>query len=194
MKKIRFNFGFLSILFIVTLIASANKYTFISLLCAAIHEIGHLVASSILSMKLCEFNFGFLGARLKTEEKLYSYKKEILLCLFGPLFNFISAFICVIFFDIYTESTAFFITASLFLGVLNLLPIKSFDGGRIFECVLLYFLSAKTCESILRISSFICIFSLWCASVYLLLIYNYSLTLFVFSLSLFATIFVQDKY
>ena len=134
MLKTRIKFGFFSLLIAVTMIISANEYTYISFLAAAIHETGHLFAAKILKIKLTELKFDFLGARLIVSRNIISYSQEIILCAFGPLFNFLSAII------VYAASQrlktdhsliSFFIFASLALGILNLLPIKSFDGGRI---------------------------------------------------------------
>ena len=196
MRNLKIKFGFFSIFIVLALLFTSNKFTFLSFLAAAIHEVGHLVASKFFNIRICELNFGLLGARLKTSGALCSYKQEILLCFFGPLFNFLSAAL------VYTisknvgcsgDEIDFFIMSSLVLGILNLLPIRSFDGGRILEAMLSSFLSVETVFFVINLFSFIIIFSLWCISVYFLLIYTSSLGLFIFSLSLFASLFIEDN-
>ena len=193
--KTRIKFGFFSLLIAVTMIISANEYTYISFLAAAIHEAGHLFAAKILKIKLTELKFDFLGARLIVSRNIISYSQEIILCAFGPLFNFLSAIM------VYTASQrlktdhsliSFFIIASIALGILNLLPIKSFDGGRITEAALCFVLSPSSSKKVLEMLSFTTVFLLWCISVYFLLIYSSSLSLFVFSISLFFTLFVTE--
>ena len=195
MKKLKIKLSFFFIFIVLALAWTANKFTLLALLAAAIHEAGHLVASKLFNIRVCELDFGLLGARLKTSEALCSYSQEILLCFFGPLFNFFSAGIVYIMANskgCLTEEVEFFIFSSLILGVLNLLPIRTFDGGRIIEAALCYFLPAEKVFLIINILSFLIIFSLWSVSVYFLLIYTSSLGLFIFSVSLFASLFIED--
>ena len=195
MRNLKIKFGFFSVFIALAFLCSANKFTFLSLLAAAIHELGHIIAAKLFNIRLCEMNFGLLGARLKTSGSLCSYSQEILLCFFGPLFNFLSAIIVYVFSKNagnISEEIEFFILSSLILAILNLLPIRTFDGGRILEAVLLYFMPVEKVFFIINLLSFFIIFSLWCVSVYFLLIYTSSLGLFIFSLSLFVSLFIES--
>ena len=196
MTKTKIRFGFFSLLIVITMIVTSNEFTYISLLAALIHEIGHIAAAKIFKIKLTEMKFDLLGARLVVSKNIISYSKEIILCACGPLFNFLSATI------IYTLSSHlviknykidFFIFASLSLGILNLLPIKTFDGGRIIEALLCFIIEPSTSKKTVEILSFITVFLLWSISVYFLLIYSSSLSLFVFSISLFFTLFITEQ-
>ena len=196
MAKLKIKFGFFSLLIIFSLLVSGNKLTYLTLLAVSIHESGHIVASKIFNISICELNFGFLGARLKTEDMLYSYSQEISLCLFGPIFNFLSAYIAYVilcFTNYNKENIKFFILSSILLGIINLLPIRTFDGGRIIESLFSYVLHPKKVYTIVNIFSFITIFCLWSVSVYFLLVYSSSLGLFVFSFSLFFSLFIDKE-
>ena len=72
MKKLKIKLGFFFIFIVLALVYTANKFTVLALLAAAIHEAGHLVASKLFNIRICELNFSLLGARLKTSEALYS--------------------------------------------------------------------------------------------------------------------------
>ncbi|MBO7303202.1 MAG: site-2 protease family protein, partial [Clostridia bacterium] len=160
---------------------------------ALLHELGHLVSARLCSIPLRELKLGIFGAAIVTKDSLCSYKKEIILALAGPITNILTAVILLLFFDSENEILSYFISASFFLGILNLLPVYEFDGGRvIFSAIALCF-SPKTALKVLKILSFIIIFSLWCLSVYLLLRLSASISLFVFSLALFAKIFLSQK-
>jgi len=191
MKKTNARLGFFSIMFIVAFFLTGNKYTFICIFAAALHELGHLIAAYLLGIKISEFTFGVLGARMRISEGLHSYKKEMLLSLAGPLSNFIFAFLACVFFDgVFVD---IFIAFSIFLAILNLFPIRTFDGGRIFECLLLLFLPFSFSKRIVDISSFIFVFFLWSVSVYFLLIYSSSINLFIFSASIFSSLFISEE-
>lgn len=162
------------------------------ILAVTVHELGHVIAARLCGISPDQFKLGFLGATIVVQRSLYSYMKECIMCIGGPLANFLSALIIYPFCDTSLLCRSFWLY-SLSLGILNLLPIKSFDGGRIFSSLLLCKLSPKTVESILNFTSFILIFTLWSVSIYLLLKISSSVSLFVFSVAVFAKIFLPDS-
>jgi len=165
-----------------------------SILAAAVHESGHIIAARLLRIKFYEMRLGIFGARLNTGAGMYSYKTELLLAAAGPFANFLSllfAFPLLHFFPTASDYIKLFLLSSAALGIMNLLPVKSFDGGRIFTCIF----SSKSplaVEKFLSFLSFLSIFTLWCVSLYLLLRFSTSLSLFIFSVSLFAKIFIDS--
>ena len=193
MQKIKVKISFFGILMIGALVLTHSYISLAALLAAALHELGHVCAAKICAIPLRELKLGIFGAALSTDTALYSYKKEIFLAAAGPLSNIVST---VILYPLLKSSEGFgqmFLAASLFLAILNLLPISDFDGERILRCILCEIFSPKTASTLCRILSFICVLSLWMLSVYLLLRRSASLSLFIFSLSLFSKIFISQK-
>ena len=157
------------------------------ILAAALHEAGHIFAARRLGIGLRSISFDPLGARINTSDRLISYRKEALLALGGPLANILSLGFSVPL--ALLSGSKFFIVfsyASAGLALINLLPIDTFDGGRIFYCV-------TRSYKILRILSFFCLFSIFCVSLYLLLRTGGALSVFIFSTSLFVRLFVVQK-
>jgi membrane-associated protease RseP (regulator of RpoE activity) len=72
---------------------------------------------------------------------------------------------------------------------MNLLPIRTFDGGRMLGALLGKVWGEEVSEAVLRGCSFICLFLIWAASVYFLLRVGDGLSLFCFSMSLFSRFF-----
>ena len=197
--KFKIKFGIITPLFIAFLLFSDNIiYTLLGLLAAALHELGHIIAAKLTSIHLSSLSLDLLGARLTTDRRLTSFKDEIILCSAGPLVNFaVSATVFLILPNINTagafyEYMSFFATASAALGILNLLPVKSFDGGRILECILCIFSGEHRALLTLSVLSFASCFCLWSLSVYLIIKTGNSLSLFVFSVSLFSRIFIKE--
>lgn len=186
--------SFFAIMLIFSLAISGAYYALIPLSAAALHELGHILAAKARGVKLKSFDIGIFGARLTMSDEIYSYTDEIMICAAGPLVNLVLAgagiYLCRIY-CFYNELFDLFIASSLCLGIVNLLPIKSFDGGRILISALSVSLDADTADKILSFLSFLSLFVLWCISLYLLLRTSASLSLFVFSVSLFASIFVE---
>ena len=192
-QSLKIKLSFSGALMLLALFLTHSYLSLAALLAAAIHETGHIVAARICSIELGELRLGIFGASLTPKTLLCSYKKEIFLCVAGPLVNLISALLLSPFLNSSSGFGGLFISASLFLGILNLLPIYEFDGGRILFCLLSARLSIRSSAKIIKVISFTIIFALWCLSVYLLLRLSSSLSLFVFSLALFSKIFLLQS-
>ncbi len=156
-----------------------------------VHEGGHLIAARLCGIKTGGFAVDSLGARLALTESVPSYKKELLICAAGPLANLCS--LAPISIARGNPSVDFFMSVSLALAMLNLLPIKGFDGGHIFHCLLSFYISPSLADFVCMLSSFFCLFILWCTSVYLILRTGADLSLFLFSASIFTRVFLLGK-
>ncbi len=188
--------SFFAIMLFVSLIISGGLYSLIPLFAAVLHELGHIFAARIRGTKLSCLNIGILGARLSMPNGICSYTDEIIICAAGPVVNLSSAYIMYLIntrFDTHNEIIGIFIIASLCLGILNLLPIKTFDGGRILSAFISKLSNIEKAEMTVNFLSFIFLFILWSMSVYLLLRTSSSLSLFIFSISLFASFF-EDSF
>jgi Zn-dependent protease len=75
------------------------------------------------------------------------------------------------------------------LGLLNLLPNRTFDGGRMTECLLRSFLGEVWVERVMRLISLGSLLILWLGSVYFLLHAGDGLSLLCFSMSLLVRFF-----
>lgn len=182
-------FGVLMLL--ILLFGDDSGYAQIAVLAAAVHELGHVLAALLLHMRLDSFSLGLLGARLGLSLPLYSYRSELLLSLSGPLINLVTGGAALyIYRAVRCDALLFFGVAGLFLAALNLLPVRGFDGGRIFTCLIAPRFGIYAAERVLGVLSFVCIWLLWGTSVYLMLRLGSSLALFVFSSALFAQLFL----
>lgn len=189
-KSLKIKLSLSGAFMIIALFLTHSYISVAALIAAALHELGHIAVAQLCKIPLGELKLGIFGAALTPKVNLFSYKKEIALCLAGPLVNLASATLIFPLLSLENEFLSLFLGASLFLGVLNLLPIRDFDGGRVLYCMLSYIYSPKLACHALNALSFILIFSLWSLSVYLLLRLSSSLSLFIFSLSLFFKIFI----
>ena len=195
MKKqaLKIKLSFSGAIMVLALFLTHSYLSLAALLAAALHELGHIAVAKICKIELGELRLGIFGASLSSRPLLCSYKKEIALCLAGPIVNLISVIIILPICNSNDGFTMLFVSASLFLGILNLLPIYEFDGGRILLSILAMHISLKGAIKVIRLTSFALIFALWSLSVYLLLRLQSSVSLFIFSLSLFAKIFLSQE-
>lgn len=206
--KIKFNFG--AILLLLSLILSNDlNYTGIYILCAAVHELGHLAAAKILKIKIRELSFDIAGAKIVPACQINSYRSEFFLCGAGPiasilLFGISSNLLKIrgaeidipYLYTLMNEGIVsinsvliFSCIFSLLQATVNLIPISSFDGGRMLNAIITYFRGEKTGETVSEIITFVFALILWMASVYLLIKAGQGLSLFSFSLCMFLKIF-----
>ncbi len=192
-QKLKIKLTFSGFLMLVALFITHSYISLAAIIAATLHEAGHLIAAKLCKIPIKELKLGIFGAALSISDEFKSYKKEIILSVSGPLINLISV---LILYPIFKNSDGFanlFLAASLFLGFLNLMPIYDFDGGRALFCTVSYFFSPDIAIKVLKVTSAVLIFSLWTLSVYLLIKLSSSLSLFVFSLSLFSKFFISQE-
>ena len=159
-----------------------------SLLAATLHELGHLAAAGMMKIPLGAMHFDLLGARIDVKGRILSYGEEWLLCMAGPLASLFGSIVGFLFWR-HSTLAIVFSCASLILGLLNLLPIQTFDGGRMLECTLLSFTTPQHTVAILKGCTFLFLWLLWAFSVYLMLKIADGISLFFFTLSLLSRFF-----
>ena len=213
MRKVRFGMG--GILMIASMMIS-DSFAIIGvyLLAAAWHEAGHILTSKLMKIEIKEIKFGFSGIRIVTDSHLTSYKREFWLSLAGPCANILAFIITVSVFkasgmrttELFEsasrflggergvwEALAFFALASLIQAIMNLLPVNTFDGGRMIYCAVAELFSQHAAERILSILSAFSAFILWTVALYLMLRISAGMGIFVFSGCIFALITMKDK-
>ena len=157
---------------------------------AMVHEMGHLLAARALRIPVRSLKFSLLGARLGMG-RLLSYREEWLLCVSGPI---ASMGLAILFYKWWEIGFLFLLSqASFALGLLNLLPVRSFDGGRMLSAFLCGVTNERIAGRVLSGCSFLCLFLLWSLSVYLLLRAGSGLSLLSFSVSLFLRFFEDSE-
>ena len=101
-----------------------------TLISLAFHECGHVLFIKLYKERITKIDISPFGITLVRNRQELSLLREISVFLAGPLFS-ILLFIASL--AAGRRALAFF---SLFYGVINLLPLRIFDGGRALECLL----------------------------------------------------------
>ena len=168
---------------------------FLTFAAILLHEVGHILGAKLTGIRLSGFRLFSFEARISLYGDLIPYKKELLISFAGPLMNVLSFIVATAFGakPFASDPLSFFATVSASLGFLNLLPIGDFDGGRILFCLLAPTIGLTKATVSCRALSFLFLFSLWCVSVYALIRAGASLSLFLFSATLFVRIFTADS-
>lgn len=141
------------------------------------HELGHLAVAFICGAKIKSMTFDVFGARIALSGELLSYNKEIAIAAAGPGVNFILGGIL---FEVFPNFSQF----SFLLGFLNLMPIITFDGYRILYSFASLHISPERIDRCMRFISVCAVITIWFFSVYMLLRYKASFSLFLLSFAM----------
>ena len=158
-----------------------------------LHEAGHLSAIILTGQRPKQICFGLFGMSIVRGNDLSeSYIEEMITALAGPAVNIILALVFALahcFFDNGTVNKAF--AVNLIIGLFNLMPVFSLDGGRALESFLKYKYDSFTSERILKTVSFFTLLLLDGLGIYVFVKSGYNFTLLIISLYLTVLLFVK---
>ncbi len=214
MSKIRVKPG-AALMLCVMLMSDRADILALYFLSAVFHELGHLAAAKWLGIGVREISFDYSGVRICTDGAICSYRNEFLLALSGPLANFLVISISLFIFMLNRVSAdgaielcgrylfdgeyshlgaiSFVALASFLQAMINLLPVKTFDGGRMAYCLSARLLGERAAERIIDIFSAFSAFILWTVALYLMLRISSGLGIYIFSATLFFSTVKANK-
>ncbi len=171
------------------LFAVPRIYAFAVVSTVLLHEAGHLIASLLygkypLSLTLMPTG---ISIRLPTSS---SYTEELTVAAAGPLMN-LFYFCLASFFP--SELAQTVKTVSLLLGILNILPLDTFDGGRVLRAVSSLLLGEAFAERILQLTTALTLVCLWILSLYILFYSGINVTLLIFCAYLFSFFMIKKQ-
>ena len=110
----------------------------LSLLCALLHESGHVAVHLVLLHRLPRLKVSPTGICLSMRGVLLPSQKALLLAAAGPLMNLLCCASSIFWMELagYSYRGYWFAAVNLLLGTVNLLPLPSLDGQRIVEALL----------------------------------------------------------
>ncbi|MGI6030624.1 MAG: hypothetical protein ACOX7F_03870 [Eubacteriales bacterium] len=111
----------------------------LGLVCALLHELGHLVGLVLCGGYLKEIRIHAFGVEIRTGgTRFMGYPQECFICAMGPFMNLLLLLAGWKWMALTgTEMALYFCGINLALLVINLLPARSLDGGRILRAALL---------------------------------------------------------
>ena len=152
-----------------------------------LHECGHWITAKLCRVPVAGFRFGFGGLRMHMTG-LVSYGTEFAVAAAGPIVNLLFWLMLPSSPEklpaLWADDLLFFREASLYLGLFNLLPIGTMDGGRLLRVVLSVMLSPQIAEAVTRYLTLLFMLTFWLAAAYALLRGASGLSAFLFFLSL----------
>ena len=178
-----------TVIFFALLISlDRTALSLVPFLAAICHELGHLAVMRTVKMDVREAKITLFGAEIRS----VGYKNELsraAVYAAGGAANIISALIVLAtgFDGAYAE---LFVTCSFALAFINLLPIRSLDGGCIIEALLSHFAPNRAHAAVTVVSA-VSLGILWLVAVYILLVCGGNLSLLLFTECLFWELFLR---
>ena len=166
--------------------------------CAAavvVHECGHLAAMVYCGyfpkrIKIALFSIDIIDG----ERQSRSVRKNLLIIFFGPFFNFICFLVCFLLYLRGISVVLPFAAANASVGLFNLLPVMSLDGGQLVYLLLLRRLDQEKAEKAVDALSFAFIFPLAAMGFWLILKSKNVSLLFVSVYLVFSLLFKGNRY
>lgn len=146
----------------------------------ALHEAGHLLCIMLVGGGVRRIRFCASGMEIERRQTLNSYPADIAVALSGPFFSFIGA-TGLLFSSV---EIRFFGAASLMLGLINLLPIRTLDGGEALFALICQW-NEERASRISRALSILFSVLLWMLAVWIMLVTGGNFSLFALSVLLF---------
>lgn len=176
--EISFQFYYFALLTIV-LIFDKSGGIFCCFLSSFFHEIGHLLAILVLKQKVDRIEFSLFDIKIKSNYYV-SFSKELIITLSGVAFNLI---LCLFF----IRTIKLFALANLFIGIFNLLPVSTLDGGQAINIILNKFISEEKSVIILNILTVIFAIPIFTLGIIVLFNTGYNFSFLLLGVYLFLT-------
>lgn len=166
------------LLFAAFYIADMVDVYVIALLCAVIHEAGHLLA-----LHLCGVGGGHMvvhpyGVELRRDECWTSYQQDVFIYAMGPLFSLAAGLLSLHMVDVAMPDAFFYFCGINFtLFAINLFPISQLDGGHMVEAMLKQHCDYVLAEKMGFIISLCAVILILAAGVLVLVVTGYNISL-----------------
>lgn len=173
--------------------ADFSVFTALLFLSAFLHEAGHLVVLKAFGTVVHGITVLPFGAVIRSDAAKLSYRREAAAALAGPLANLAAAAGAALFFalqrDVYS---LFFCLCNCFLAAVNLVPVKTLDGGRALEAAFYARFSPEKAEKRLEAVSYVSFVFLTFSALALLAFTGCNFSLVILCVYLFLCVYAKD--
>jgi stage IV sporulation protein FB len=188
---------YFAVLIACILILDRTGLAAFALLCALIHECGHLLALHVMKLPVEKVSLKIFGINITLRNgSTMSYKQETILAVSGSAANFLTclpAYVLYLF-KIFPQQSGAVFAFSLVLGVFNMLPIGALDGGRALQALLCNKIGFGAAEKIVNVFSVIFIIPITIAGVYVMRKTGYNISLVIAAIYLAASFMLKDNF
>lgn len=107
------------------------SYSAVFMSAIVIHEMSHIFFLHLFKAQIKRVTVFPFGIDIFADTLRLSYKRELISTLAGSFANLCAAAMgCFLFMTVKRPLLLFFVLCNLFLGIMNLIPLSFFDGGK----------------------------------------------------------------
>lgn len=163
------------------------------LVSAVIHESGHLFILHIFGVHPSKISLKLTDTRIVCDLTELSFQKELLAMAAGPLANILVSLIAFVLNKCFNIATfRNLCSASLCIGIFNLLPVRSLDGEQILSLLLMRKTELSRKNLIINIISAIIILPVATAGFVLVISCKHNYTLLIVAVFLIFTVISKE--
>lgn len=146
---VKISFSFFAV-FLLSLVSDTFNIYLFSFIASLIHEIVHVVFILLFGAQISAFSLTLFGGNIKRNTtKIINNPKEAVISFSAPVTNIVIGVVSLFI----TREASIFAIVNLFIGVFNILPFYSFDGGRGLYYLITMKFSDNVANVILNITS-----------------------------------------
>lgn len=190
--RIKLKIGLPAIVFFFLIISGGiDSGVLIPFLSALLHEMGHITVMALCGQKIESVKILPFGVDIRKKFCVTSYKTDIAVSSAGIVTNLLLILLALLLPSF--KQTENFIASNLLLIGVNILPIKTLDGGQILEKTTALFFGADTAEKVINISSLLFVILLGTLGIWILFYSSFNFTLLILCAYLFCGIFLKSS-
>ena len=191
---LKINIIFVAIIAVVVILDKTNV-ALLGILASVLHELTHIITMFFCNSRPFKIILTPFGAKIIADNSLSrSYLKDIIISLSAPLLNLLIFIVFSLINNFFANDYLMqFALVNLFVGLFNLLPIISLDGGNALYSLLCMKLTENKSFLIVNIISFLILIPIATLGFFLLLKSRYNFTLLLTSLYLMFIIIFKRK-
>ena len=179
------------VFFAVLFVADFSVMSIMPFLAALLHEMGHVLAMKTCGIKISDIKIYPFGVDIKKQQSLTSYATDIFISIAGILTNIAAMIACN--FLPPSDNISFFVSSNVVLIIINVLPIRTLDGGMALEKLLLLKMRYDIVDGVMNFLSLCSILLLGSVAIWLLFYTSYNFSLLLMCMYLFCGIFLGKK-
>lgn len=175
------------------IVASFQSFA-ICLFSVAVHESGHILIMCLFGsppdkIKISPFEISIMDNARQSRK----FFQNILIIIFGPFSNLICFILFYLLYLLCNENFFSLAAANLSVGLFNLIPVMSLDGGQLLYLLLCRRLDEALAQKLVNFATFLFIFPLAAAGFLLLLKSKYNFSLLFVSVYLVLSLALKNN-
>lgn len=167
----------------MVLIVDTSGAVVLCMIAAFIHECGHLLCMCLVHQSISRVSVSLFDIAIVCDSDK-SFTEDLVITSGGVVSNFIFG---AVFLFVYKPLAI----SNFVIGMFNLLPVVTFDGGHALRLVLSRRLSLGTVDTILHVLSFLILVPMLCIGLLFLIKSRYNYSLLAIALYLFAVLYLK---